>query len=290
MAKVLPQAGGDSRNVQAEGFHVFNRKILFGSVCAMAMAVAAPALADDMGSMTNFSGTLSGDYSNTHFKGLGSVDFWGGSAEGMIGLGDTGANAQVDGSYHKANAAGGGDADIWNIDGSLFTIINHGGRLGATYGYNSIDFSGFGSVHDQNYGLFGEWWASDDITVAGKVGGFDGNALGSGYYAGGQGKFYVMPDLGLSAAIDHAHYNAGSGSTETDYTLAGEYLFSEETPISVVGGWSYDNIAGEHADTWFISLKLYCNGGSGAQTLADRQRASGTLGYDVGAGALLARF
>ena len=268
---------------------MFNRKILLGSVCALAMGFAAPALADDMMG-GNFSGTLSGGYSNTHFVGLGSVNEWGGNAEGALGLGGTGVKIQVDGGYHKDSFEGGGDADTWNADGSVFTLINNGGRLGATYGYSSIDFNGFGSTHSENYGLFGEWWASDDITVAGKAGGFDSKFFGSGYYAGAQGKFYLMPDLGLSAAIDHAHFNAGGGNTETDYTLAGEYLFSEETPISISGGWSYADIAGIHADTWFVSLKFYCNGGSSAATLVDRQRGSGTLGYDVGPGGLLAKY
>lgn len=239
----------------------------------------------------DFSGTLSGDYSNIHVNGVDSFNSWGGNAEGALGLGGTGVKLQVDGGYHKINADGGGDADLWNVDGSLFTNINNGGRLGATYGYNSLDFgSGFGSTHTQNYGIFGEWWASADITAAAKVGGFDGKYLGSGYYAGGQGKFYFMPDLALSGAIDHAHYNAGGGSTETDYTVGGEYLFSEETPISLSGGWQYANIAGTHADTWFVALKFYCNGSSGAQTLVDRQRSSGTLGYDVGASGLLTKF
>lgn len=277
---------------------MFNRKILLGSVCALAMGLAAPALADDMGGMGgNFSGTLSGDYLNTHVRGYGSVDQWGGNAEGAMGFGAI--RGQVDGGYHKLNYSGGGpSADLWNINGSLFTNINNGGRLGATYGYSYIDLGGgIGHSHTENYGLFGEWWASDDITVAGKVGGFDAKAnfccslmgAGSGYYAGGQGKFYLMPDLALSAAIDHAHFNANGGNQETDYTLAGEYLFSEEMPISVSGGWAYENIAGIHADTWFVSLKFYCNGGTNAATLAERQRASGTLGYDVGPSGLLTR-
>ncbi|HUJ03531.1 MAG TPA: hypothetical protein VLW75_07845 [Rhizomicrobium sp.] len=275
---------------------MFNRKILFGSVCALALGIAGPALADDMGTMggmSNFSGTLSGDYTNTHFKSLGNVDAWGGNGEAMFGLGSTGVNLQADGGYHTGTVKFFGDsfdADTWNADGSLFTLINNAGRLGATYGYSELHISDWGTAHNQNYGLFGEWWAMHQLTVAGKAGGFDGNLLGSGYYAGAQGKFYAMDDLALSAAIDHTHYNSGGGFQETDYTLAGEYLFSEEFPISATGGWSYGDVAGEHADTWFIALKYYCNGNSGAMTLVDRQRSSGTLGYDVGPGALLARY
>ncbi len=264
---------------------MLNRKILFGSVCALAMAVAAPALADDMGGMTGFSGTLSGDYANTNISHAGSIDDWGGNAEGMLPLGSTGANLQVDGGYHNLNFQGYGSADVWNVDGSLFAIINNGGRLGATVGYN--DTSGHGSTHETNYGIFADWWASDDITASGKVGGFDGPLFGSGYYAGGQGKFYLIPDLGLSAGLDYAHLN--SGGNDTDYTLAAEYLFSETTPISITGGWTYSDADGS-AQTWFVSLKLYCNGDSNATTLVDRQRASGTLGYDVGPSTLLARF
>jgi hypothetical protein len=277
-------------NVQAEGFHVF-KKILFSSVCTLALGIAGPALADGMGGLSNFSGTLSGGYSNTHFSGLGSVGEWGGNAEGMFGLGSTGVKLQVDGGYHSDSFSGSGPtADVWNVNGSLFTLINNAGRLGATYGYNEFHVSGWGNAHTSNYGIFGEWWASSDLTASGKVGGFDSNVFGSGYYVGAQGKFYALDDLGLSAAIDHSHFNTGGGFQETDYTLAAEYLFSEVVPISATGGWSYSNIAGIHADTWFISLKYYCNSDPNAQTLVDRQRASGTLGYDVGPGALVARY
>jgi len=268
---------------------VFNRKILLGSVCALAMAVAGPALADDMGGMNGFSGTLSGDYSNTHVDHGGSADVWGGNGEGMMALGSTGVNAQVDGGYHAIDIHGLGNLDVWNANGSLFAIINNGGRLGATYGY--AGFSGGGSsAHLSNYGIFGEWWASDDITVAGKVGGFDSNSFASGYYAGGQFKYYALTDLALGAGIDQTHFNGGGGSEETDYTLSGEYLLSETTPISIAGSWAYSDAAGGHAQTWGVALKYYCNDGSGAATLVDRQRSSGTLGYDVGMSVLAFRF
>ena len=268
---------------------MFNRKILLGSVCALVLGAAGPALADGMGDMTGFSGTLSADYGNTHISGGGgTIDSWGGNAEGMMPLGSTGANLQVDGGYHNLNYHGYGSADVWNINGSLFALINNGGRLGATIGYNDINASG--SAHETNYGIFGDWWASDDITASGKVGAFDGTLFNSGYYAGAQGKYYLMPDLGLSAGIDYAHLNGGYN--DTDYTLAGEYLLSETTPISITGGWTYSDASGGggHAQTWFVSLKLYCNGDSNAATLVDRQRTSGTLGYDVGPSTLLARF
>jgi hypothetical protein len=259
---------------------VSTKSILLGSICALVFGAASPALAD------GFSGMLTGDYANVNVKnGGGSGNVWGGSAQGSQLIGDA-VSADVDGGFHRAEAFG-GHADLWNFDGALSTLINKGGRLGATIGYNTVDFSGLGTVHATNYGLFGEWWANDMLTVGGKVGGFDGSGV-NGYYGSAMLKGYYMPDLALAGSIDHTHANNNGDATA--YTLSAEYLVSEATPISVGGGYTYTNLAGVHADTWFLSVNFYCNGDSGASTLRDRQRAAGTLGWDTGFGGLLTKF
>lgn len=255
------------------------KSILFGSICALAVGVAGPALAGAV--------TASADYDNVHVHDLGNASLWGLNLEGATDMADTGLAVQADGGYHRLHINGLGDGDIWDFNGSAFGLVNKGGRIGATVGYNNLSGSG-NSAHITNYGLFGEWWASQDLTLAGKVGGFDGNLIGNGYYGGATGKYYVMPDADLYVALDHTHFN--SNNNETDYTVGGEYLLSETTPVAVYGGYTYSNVAGAHADTFFIGLHWYCNGDSGASALVDRQRAAGTLGWDTGMTAGLAKF
>jgi len=260
---------------------VSNKVFLLGSICALALAVASPALAD------NFSGLLSADYNKIDIKSGdgGSGDVWGLSGQGAGLLGDTGASAQIDGGWHRFTASG-NHAESWTIDGSLFAMVNKGGRIGATAGYDDLTGHGF-SGHVANYGLFGEWWANDMLTVGGKVGAFNGEGS-DGYYASGLIRYYVMPDLGLNASIDHTHANDNGEATA--YTASAEYLISDTMPISVGVGGTYTNIAGEHANTYFLTLNYYCNGDASAVTLTQRQRAGGTLGWDTGFGGVLTKF
>ncbi|HEV2560652.1 MAG TPA: hypothetical protein VGT78_00790 [Rhizomicrobium sp.] len=257
------------------------KSILLGSICALVLGAASPALAD------NFSGLLSADYNKIDIKnsGGGSGDVWGVSGQGAGMLGNTGASGQIDGGWHRFTAMG-EHAELWNIDGSLFAMVNKGGRIGATVGYDSVHADGF-SAHATNYGLFAEWWANDMLTLGGKIGGFDGKGA-NGYYGSALLRGYYMPDLALNASIDYSHTN--NNGDATGFTGSAEYLISETMPISVGAGASYTDLAGIHANTYFLTLNYYCNGDTGAETLRDRQRAGGTLGWDTGFGALLTKF
>ena len=243
------------------------RSFLIGSISAVAMAAASLGAAQ-AGDLSDFHGTLSGDYANLNVShGGGSADLYGVSGAGTIPLNFHGANVEGDPGYHRLSGNG-ADADAYNVGGSLFWTPD-AGRLGATVNYQ--DFESGGSSHVTNYGGFAQWFANDFVTVGAKGGGFSGSSSTDGYYIGGQATGYASRDIALSAAIDYAHIN--HLTDETDYTLTGEWLVSETTPISVYGGYTYSELSNSsvHVDTWMVGLRIYTDG-NGATTLVDRQR------------------
>lgn len=246
------------------------------SVAALTAFSATAAMAD----MSNFAGTLTGTYAN--IDSTGSADLWAVDGSGVFGLTDH-LKGQLDLGYTTVD--GGGSVDTWNVGGNLAWGLEQG-RIGAALGYNSTD-TGFGTVHVTTYGGFGEWWASDNITVGVNGGGIAvSNGGPDGSYFGGGITGYVMPNVALNGSIDYITLN--STVDATDYTASVEYLFSEETPISISGGYTYTDVSSFGStgiDTWFVKLRLYTNG-DGAKTLKDRQR-NGTLGTAAGQDSLL---
>lgn len=242
------------------------RKAILTTVSALAM-ISAPALADDL----DFAGTLSGQYTHVGFSDiLPDANLWGVNGSAKIGLGDTGLNAELD-AGHSHLSLSGVHANDWNIGGSVFWKAEEG-RVGATLAYNKVDFSGF-DTHATNYGGFGEYFASDMFTIGGKAGGFSGDL--NGLYVGGGVTGYVFPDFAVSASVNFTNFN--HAFQETDLGLQGEYLISEEIPISAFAGYTYSDLSngGGSANTFFVGLRLYTN--TTGTTLVERQR-NGTVG------------
>lgn len=59
---------------------------------------------------------------------------------------------------------------------------------------------------------------------------------------------------------------------ENDWSIQGEWLVSEQTPVSIFAGYENSDFSGTgHVNTWFIGVKLYTNP-NGPAPLVDRQR------------------
>jgi hypothetical protein len=186
---------------------------------------------------------------------------------------------EVDGGYHNVSGTG-ASVDVWNVAGSAYWA-GFMGRLGATLSYNSVDTSGVNG-HVTGYGAFGEYYATQAITLGLNGGGFSVNGsvsgLGSGgtsgSYIGGGATGYLIPDFAINGAINYISF---SGVHLTTYGAGLEYLFNENVPISIYGGYSTTQFSGGggHINQWLIGFKFYTNGNG--VTLVDRQR-NGTLG------------
>jgi hypothetical protein len=240
--------------------------------------------------MTDFAGSLSADYSNlSASSGGGSINSWGASGSGMFGLGSAFA-AQIDAGYHTLDVGGGGNVNDWNIDGSVFWRAS-AGRIGAVIGYNSIDTGG-GSGHVTNYGGFGEWYGGSAFTLGLKGGAFTGSGSGGSDYLGAAATFYAMPDLGFTGGYDYDSFGHGGGNANT-WSIRGEWLISERTPISVYGSYANTSVSGvgPSINTWSVGIKFYTDP-DGPAPLVDRQRnGAETWGTSTGeAGSLLGVF
>lgn len=181
---------------------------------------------------------------------------------------------EFDASYHHSSTTG-SSSNNWTAGTAL--IWNQlGWRFGPVFGFQSSSTGSF-SAQTYNYGAFAEWFAAPNVTVFAKGGGFSGDFSNDGYYLGGLAKYYGSPDFALNGGIDYTHYTSFGGFDETDYSIGGEYLFSETTPISFFGGYTYSDYSySYHVSQVFVGLRFYLNG-AGVSTLLDRQR-TGLLG------------
>jgi len=231
---------------------------LLGAACAVAFSalVATPASAGGIAA------TVGGSYANVDL-GIGNVDVWGGNGA-LNGMFSDNWGAEGDLSYHNISGAGG--TDIWSFGGNVFWR-GMDTRIAGSVMYHDISGS-----NATNYGVGAEWFASDNFTVAVKGGGISGSGADGGY-VGGDVKWYVMPNLALDGRVDYAD-QGGSITTET---LQAEWLFSEDLPVAVYGGYQHVDVSGGNGNVWFVGLRLYVNGDGGG-TLVNRQR-TGTLGY-----------
>jgi hypothetical protein len=249
--------------------------LLMAGACVASLALASPAFAD---APVGLAGTLSGSYSNWNFSGSsgGSSNVWSADGQAAFGLGMHDLGAEIDGGYHNLSSGGSGSGsiDVWNIGGDLFWAPAQQGRLGATVQYESLSGSG-ANAHLTEYGAFGEFYASDMITLGLNGGGWTSgshSAFGSGTdggYVGGGVTGYVMPNLALTGQIN---YFSGSGAHLTNYSAMGEYLVSDALPVSIYGGYTYTDVSGAsgHINQWTIGVKFYTNGNG--STLVEKQR------------------
>lgn len=257
------------------------RSFFAASTAALALltlplsAANAGILSDNINdALPQASAVLSGDYANFDSNRGGNANEYGVSGAATLPLGLYNTHAELDAGYHHLSGNG-SDVDRWNTAGSLYWAPG-AGRLGATVGYHDFSGNGFGDV--TNYGGFAEWWANERFTLAAKAGGFNGNHDSDGYYSGGAVTGYLQPDVALTAAVDYTHMD--HFTNETDFTASGEWLVSEEVPVSIYGGYTHSDLSdgAGHMNVVFVGLRIYTDG-DGNTTLVDRQR-NGTLGWD----------
>ncbi|HTO42264.1 MAG TPA: hypothetical protein VL026_14935 [Rhizomicrobium sp.] len=249
------------------------RNAILMTVSALAM-LSAPAFADDL----DFAGALTGQYSHVG-SDLPDANVWSINGAAKIGLGDTGLNAELDVGHNHLSISS-VNVNNWNVGGALFYKVEEG-RVGANVNYTEIKTLGV-KAHATNYGGFGEYFASDMFTLGGKLGGFSGDA--NGLYVGAGVTGYVFPNFGVTASLNFTNVN--KAFQETDLGLQGEYLISEEIPVSGFAGYTYSDFSngGGTAHTVFVGLRLYTNT-VGGTTLVERQR-NGTVSSVAGFGPL----
>jgi hypothetical protein len=233
-----------------------------------------------------FAGTVGASYGQADCDGCGdSSDAWGINGSGAFGFGGA-FGGQIDVGYSSIE-----ETDLFGIRGSLFWAPAMG-RLGATVSWQTTDVEDFGfdiDVDGLTYGVFGEYYFGNVVTLGAKGGGisvnFDGGGLDddqTGSYVGAALTGYIMPNLAIQGDVLFTgaddFFGTGDDLDSTTFTIGAEYLVSEMVPIAIFGSYSFGNVdfGGDDVDTnkWTIGARFYF--GSGGPTLVDKHR-NGTL-------------
>lgn len=286
------------------------RSTVFVSACAIAISgLTSPAFADGLDGLTNFDGVLTGDYSQSDAGHKDKTDVWEGTGTAAFGLGWQNLVGQIDGGYHDIEVkVPGASTDItdWNADGSIFWR-EHQGRLGLVVGYNSFDgsFSGVDAhLHLTDYGGFGELFIGPMFTFGLKAvgltgsasasfGGFGGSVNLTGDVFGAAASVYAIPNLEFTGSFDYDHLKSVGISANADtWSLEGEWLVSEDAPVSIFGGYENTKVSdgGPKINTWFAGLRFYTDA-NGPAPLVERQRGgAATWGTSIGTAGLASVF
>jgi len=243
--------------------------VLLASACVFALAAPASA---------QVSGNAALGYAHTQIPG-DSINQ--GILNGSFAtpLSDSGINLEGDAGFDRLSDSVGANT-VWNLGATGFWS-NDTFRAGATVNYTDVKFgSDSGSINFVNYGAFGEFFL-DSFTLGAKGGGFSGSDSLNGTYVGGEAVGYAMPDLAFSGTVDYTKLNLSTVDfNETDFTVQGEWLFSEETPLSIYGGYTHTSFTGAQSgdgNTVFVGIRFYFNP-TGTASLEQRQR-TGSVGW-----------
>jgi hypothetical protein len=253
------QNGQETPDIEMEGFSMRMQLLAGAAALALCSVFAGQAMADP-------SGTLGGGYDYVQLPGSSAhLNDW--NLNGSIAAPITSnITVQGDASYDYIKpSSGSGSLHSANVSGTAFWQAAQG-RIGATAGYNEFGSSTGSGIHFENYGAFGTFYASPQVTLGlkgGEITGVSGLHLG---YFGAEVVGYVTPDVALSGTIDYA---SQSSFHVTTYGANVEWLASHTVPISLTGGYTYTEFSGVHLNTYMIGAKFYFGKGS---SLEDHQR------------------
>ena len=243
---------------------------------AMPMALAAaflPACAHAGADYTGFSGLLDGSFDYTRMTAGKSTDAdqYTAHAATLYTFDNPGLALQIDGTGDFYFQAPHSPAHFWSTGLSLFWRDNKG-TFGVSGSYFTVDrsapplFSGRKSV--ESFGVFGEYYILDDLTLQARGGGTLGSVGGSSYSGSGGLTWYESRDFAFHSEIDYTGYSAGRDWYAIDSNV--EFMPFPVVPLSFYAGYEYANIArGGDASSLYAGLKLRF--GSGA-ALRDYQR------------------
>ena len=169
-----------------------------GASVLVLCALPVSAQAQGMGGL---SGILSGGYGNADYGGS-DADIWAGGLGAVFNSG-SGWNLEGNAAYGNASA-GGWDADAWGFGGAAFWRDMRG-AIGANIQYTSVDYGSGSNFNTTSYGVLGEYYLNNQLTLRGEGGGYSGSGNNDGWYIGGNGIFYPTPNFALNAGISHSN-------------------------------------------------------------------------------------
>jgi len=238
----------------------FRVKSLVSKVSLALLALAVPSLARG----AEFSAVIdaTGAYSYTKLANPTPppaqkqvhINQFGGSGAALVTFNQY-FNVQMNAGYTKL--AGTGSSDLFAVAIDAYWR-DRKGAIGLSLGYGDVGapaapyFSG--SKNLEIYGLFGEYYPFDRLTLHWKVGGASG-VVGGGY--GGAGiVWYDSPDLALHIDTNFTAFRSGHDWWSLAPTL--EFLPFSNFPLTVYAGYDRTWITGgNHLQTVFTGLRYH---------------------------------
>ncbi len=242
-------------------------------------------------------GTFDVDYTRLSPNLGHDADQWGANGAGLVKFTPS-LGLQLNGGYNRISSTG-PNSDTWNVGGTGIWSWQ-GFQLGPALSYQSNKVAGF-TTGTVNYGGFADYRpfsAWNNAPFGGSLvqihgGGISGSFGLGGSYVGGGFNLYPCPDFLVNGNIDYTRTTrAGFTTTETDYTVGGEYLLPVPVaPLSLYGNYTRSNFGPNtnfHVDSFSVGVRLYFNG-DGPATLAQRQE-TGVLPFSPITSAIGLRF
>ncbi len=243
------------------------KKFLLGA--AAALAITAPGVATaqsgyfDLGYQSTEVdvGGLSGDGDAWT---LGGAAAWGGN--GTLGV-------QIDGLVSSADADGGGEADIWNLGGHLFTR-HEGGLIGGFVNYGNADIGGAGDFDFWTAGIEGQLYMSR-TTLDGALSYSEADDTDASLTAADLGlTHFVSDNFSLGANVGFGQIDDGANDADlVSFGVGAEYQFAA-MPLSIFGGWQRSEIDDLDADADSLGIGVRYNFGG---SLFERNRSGASL-------------
>ena len=244
------------------------KRLLLSSVCLLAFA--------NISSTQALAAAITVDGAYDHF------DFRGSKADGFDFNGAVNLPLHWSNLSLELNAGDDGIGPAHSLDiGGGIVWTDPDFRLAGTLVYNRGGL--FGSDFDETtISAGGEWYPSDFLTLGAQVGDIAGRLAGG--YASGAVKLYPLPDLSISgfATFSQWKFPFFKIISETDVGAKGEFLVSEDWPLTVQGGYTHEQIDGFggggffHANVFSVGLRLYLDSNSAPAPLIEHNR-TGTL-------------
>lgn len=233
-------------------------KSLFLATAAVAALIAAPAAAQNVGS-------IGLTYANSDYDDAFDVDAW--AVDGTVAMPAFGDwTVTLDGAVTNTEAFG---EDSDSLSGAVHLTKMIGSDLRA---------GGFIAADDAGFDL--AWTAGAEVqkymgkaTLTGSLAytTIDDADLDA-WTVGGEAAYYVMPNVRLSAGLSYSDLEFMDESEDAfTYGVAGEYEFAQ-APISIRAGFSRTDFADADIDTWTLGLR-YNFGGD----MQSRERAGANL-------------
>ncbi|MBI1331039.1 MAG: hypothetical protein GC166_14175 [Alphaproteobacteria bacterium] len=250
-------------------------------VFAIVASVAALFAASSASAQTSL--VVGADFSSLKFDSFGDIYNQTNVAGSVSTEAGAGIVIEADGSYHRISDNFYSTKN-WTAGGSVFWK-GEDGRIGINAAYNDIDvlttYAPATSLtsHVTNYGVFGEWWPTSDITLGLKAGAYNGTGT-KGAYVGGKFDYYALPNIAFHISVDYTKEKSGSPK-QTDISGGFEWLAIKGVPVSLYGDYTYSKnettpFGSQKVGTFSIGLRLYLDDEGG--TLVSRQR-QGTAGW-----------